>query len=135
MPIRARWHDAHPRVLLLQYAGALVTSDYMESVTTVNNLAQGTDDPIYLIVECLPGTRAIDSPLSTIFRINASIPANLEMIVVVQPTTYARMLLTIARSVAPRIVRDLHYAQSIAHALNIIQQHEPVGDVTDESDG
>ncbi len=133
MSIEAVWLNEPQRIVHIRYGGDLATADYIEAIQTLSTMMQDVSNSVHFVLERTAVVRIQQSPLSILLFANRQLPQNVGVVVIIQPTTYIRMILSIARSLTPRLVKNLHYATDMTTALQIIQQGDSPS-ATGESD-
>jgi hypothetical protein len=134
MPIHITWYGSAQRVIHLQYEGLLDTQEYTATIQAIADYMNETAEPVHILTERTAAISVVQSPLSVLQYANTVLPSNIGCVVLVRPSVYARMILTIARSVTPRFVRNLHYAHTVDEGLKFIQEWELERESTSESD-
>lgn len=133
MPIEAAWHPTQQRTIQLQYGGAIGSEDYAGAIAAMEALMSEYREPVHIIVKRTSKTEVLQSPLTMLFQASSRLPENIGVLVFIQPSTYARMILHITRSIAPRLVRTVYFVRSEEEALRLIREHEMDSKATNES--
>ncbi|MCA9912098.1 MAG: hypothetical protein KC496_02060, partial [Anaerolineae bacterium] len=89
-------------------------------ITTISTMMNEVSSPVHFILQRTAVINIRQSPLSVLLFADRHLPPHIGAIVIIQPTTYFRMILTIAHSLTPRLVQNLHYVPDMTAALHII---------------
>jgi len=122
MPIEVSLHAETSEIIHLQYGGTLIAKDYMNAITAMIHLMHETERRVHVLVERTSPVPETPSPLSILLYAHKHFPPNLGFIVLIKPSTYARTILTIAHSVTPRLVRNLHYVNTYEEGFEMIKE-------------
>lgn len=124
MPYRVYWDEHNDRILYHEYSGVVTAEEYIAVVDENWDLISPLDHTVHVIQD----RRHVRSRVQSIFRAlkyaNSKTPSNLGLRVVVGADSYVKMLISLSQRIAPKLVRDVYFADSVEEAHSIITAHE-----------
>lgn len=123
MAVQVVWDDNEKRVIRQIYSGHVTIEDYYEATDQVTEMVSQVSHVVHSIMDRSAVISAPNSVLQALLYANNKLPDNIELNLIVNPSTYTRMITNIGRRIAPRVVHHIHYALTLAEARQIIQEH------------
>jgi hypothetical protein len=124
MGIRVVWDDADYRILRQVYPAHWTLEDFEHIVQRSNKLLRGLRHTVHIIADGR-GSGGAPNILTLARKVNASVPDNQGVVVVVGADPNTRRNIEAARRIAPRATGNLYFAQSLEDAYGIIMTHDP----------
>lgn len=121
MPGETRWDNDEKTILLHVYSGDVILQDYFDVIDKSKQMTESVPHTVHVILD---RTTAESQPpgLSAALRYaNKHIPSNQGIRVVVGGNRFTRLMVDIGRVVAPHLVKDVYFADTLDEARALIQ--------------
>ena len=126
MPIQVVWDNEAKTAIRQIYTGNLTLQDY---ITATDLLAQMTKSVPYTVHSLMDRTEVTSAPgivLPAMRYANNHVPPNLGIRVVIKGDMFTHVIVDIGRRVAPRLVHDIYFANTLEEGRAIIAKHTKV---------
>ncbi len=123
MPVQVEWDDDDRRIIRQVYSGYITLDDYTQAVDQVAEMVSQVPHTVHSIMDRRAITASPSSALPALLYANRRLPGNLGLRLVIAPSIYTRMIVNIGRRVAPRVIHQVYFAETLEEARLIIQEH------------
>jgi hypothetical protein len=123
MPVQVIWDDEAHTILRQIYSGHLKLNDYIEATDEFGRMARTVSHPVHSIMD---RTQVLSTPgvlLPALRYANNNLPPNLALRFVVKGSMFTRLIVDIGRRVAPKLVDNVYFVNTVEEAHLIIAQH------------
>ena len=123
MPIQVIWDDESKTAIRQIYSGKLTLQDYVTATDAVEHMAKEVS---YTVHSLMDRTHVISAPgvvLPAMRYANNHVPPNLGIRVIIKGDTFTRVIVDIGRRVAPRLVHDIYFVETLEAGRAIIAKH------------
>ena len=123
MPIQVIWDDEAKTIIRQIYSGKLTLDDY---ITATNELEQMVKGVPYTVHSLMDRTDVISAPgivLPAMRYANSHVPPNLGLRVIIKGDMFTHVIVDIGRRVAPRLVHDIYFVETLEEGRAIIAKH------------
>lgn len=123
MPIQVVWDNEAKTVIRQIYSGNVSLQDYMTAADDVERLAKMVPHTVHSIMD----RGQIQSTPSMVLRAlryaNNHVPPNLGLRVIINGDVFTRVVVDIGRQIAPRLIRDIYFVDTLDAARDVITRH------------
>jgi hypothetical protein len=124
MSIHIEWHDEGQTILIQTYKGDWTINDYIDVVNRTFNLIDPLSHPVDVIADMTCSGRNPVHFISAGPYIRNKISPNQHMIVVVGANEFIRKMGVIAQRMAPHVVRNMHFVNTLDEAFLHIDYYQ-----------
>lgn len=122
MPGRIEWDNEEKTILLTIYEGNMVLEEYYR-VTDETFVALSQVPHTVHTIMLRQNVRTVPATMSKVLQYaNKKTPPNLGINVIVGANTSTKMIVRIGKVVAPKLTKEVYFANSLEEARQIIQQ-------------
>lgn len=129
MPVQVIWDDEGKTIIRQIYSGHLEISDYITAADQVEQMAKAVSYTVHSIMDRRAVLSAPGMALPAMRYANNHVPPNLGIRVVVKGDLFTRVLVDIGRRVAPRLVQDMHFVDTLEEGRALIARRSKVVEV------
>lgn len=123
MPVTTQWENEGKTIIRSIYSGDVVLEDYFNAIDDTVALM----NEVSHMVDCIndrTDVRSGPANVSSALRYGQTkMPDHHGIDVIVKGTGFTRAILRIAQIVAPRLAKDVYYADSVDEAFEMIEKH------------
>ncbi|MDX1995152.1 MAG: hypothetical protein SF029_22410 [bacterium] len=126
MSVQVFWDNEDKTVIRAVYEGDVTLEDYYTAIDQTAALMQQVTHSVYHILH-RQNVRSQPSTMATVMRYaNRKLPANHAGSVIIGSRALTKILVNIAKSIAPHLAKEVYFADTLEDARRIIaQQHQP----------
>ena len=123
MPVQVIWDDEAQTILRQIYSGHLKINDYIEATDEFGRMARTISHTVHSIMD---RTQVISTPgvlLPALRYANNNLPPNSGIRVVVKGSMFTRLIVDFGRRVAPQLVDNVYFVDTLEEARLTIARH------------
>jgi hypothetical protein len=120
MPVQVIWDNAEKTIIRQIYSGHLQVEDYYRATDEFVRLTQEISHTFHNINDRTLVQSSPSQMLNAMRYANERLPAHLGVSVVVKPTMFSRVLVNIGKRVAPKLMREVYFVETLAQAYALI---------------
>lgn len=120
MAIQVVWDDEAKTILRQIYSGRLTLQDYITATDLVAQMAKTVPYTVHSIMDRTDVTSAPNIVLPAMRYANSHVPPNLGIRTVINGDTFTHVIVDIGRRVAPRLIHDIYFVNTLDEARAII---------------
>ncbi|MBI1281606.1 MAG: hypothetical protein GC179_25995 [Anaerolineaceae bacterium] len=123
MPIQVVWDDDSKNTIRQIYSGKLTLQDYIVATDSVAAMAKDVTHTVHSLMD---RTAVISAPgivIPAMRYANSHVPPNLGLRVVIKGDMFTRVVVDIGRRVAPRLIHDIYFVDTLEQGRAIIAKH------------
>lgn len=119
MPVQVIWDDEGKTIIRQIFSGQVTLQDYITAADQVEEMAKEVPHTVHSLMD---RTDVVSSPsivLPAMRYANSHVPPNLGIRVVVKGGVFTQVIVDIGRRVAPRLIHDIVFVDTVeeGHAL------------------
>jgi hypothetical protein len=123
MPVKFVWEDEEKTILHHIYEGIVSSEDYFKAVVQNYEMQQTVTHPVYVISDLLKAKSAGKLLFSVAGKETEKyLPSNQTLVVVVSTDLFTRVILQIAKTVAPKTSAKVVRVSVLEEAFKLIEQ-------------
>lgn len=123
MPIQVVWDDDTKTTLRQIYSGKLTLQDYITATDTLERMAKEVSHTVHSLMDRTNVASAPGIVLPAMRYANSHVPPNLGLRVVVKGDMFTHVLVDIGRRVAPRLIHDIQFVETVEEGRALIAKH------------
>jgi len=123
MPIQVVWDDETKTTIRQIYSGKLTLQDYIIATDTLERMAKEVSHTVHSLMDRTNVASAPGIVLPAMRYANSHVPPNLGIRVVVKGDMFTHVLVDIGRRVAPRLIHDVHFVETLEEGRAVIAKH------------
>ncbi|MBC8098565.1 MAG: hypothetical protein H7Y11_03925 [Armatimonadetes bacterium] len=127
MGINVVWDNPQQTVIMLQCEGALTPQDYYKAIDSAYLLVTSVAHTVDFIYDRSQVTEVPQQISRIAQHAGKRMIANMGIIVIVQPEFGTHIRLQLVRVVAPLVIKNLHFADTVAEARHNIESYHNRG--------
>jgi len=121
MPGRIEWDNEEKTILLTVYEGNMVLEEYYRVTDETFDELSKLSHTVHTIM-LRQNVRSVPATMSKVLQYaNKKTPPNLGMNVIVGANAMTKMIVRIGKVVAPKLTKEVHFAESLEEARQIIK--------------
>jgi hypothetical protein len=120
MSVEVIWDDEAKSTIRQIYSGQLILGDYIRATDLVKQMAKEVSTTVHSIMDRRAVISAPGIVLPAIRYANSHVPPNLGIRVIIKGDMFTRVVVDIGRRVAPRLVRDIYFVDTLEEGRAII---------------
>jgi hypothetical protein len=120
MPVQVIWDDESQTALRQIYSGHLKLEDYMAATDEFGRMARTVSHNVHSIMD---RTEVLSTPgvmLPALRYANNNLPPNMGVRIIIKSSMFTRILVDLGRRVAPNLVKDVHFVNTVEEARQIV---------------
>lgn len=122
MPLETSWHNEEKTILINRFYGNATVADYYQSIEDDANFLGTVDHPVDVILDLTNAQVDAKGLLPALRSADNRVPPNQRNVVVVGSAMYYKVLVNIARTLAPRATANVHTTHTLEEALDYLRQ-------------
>jgi hypothetical protein len=125
MPVEVIWDDDAQTIIRQIYSGHLVLQDFFTGTDALLRMANSVTYPVHTIYD---RTQVDSTPamiLPALRYVNSRVPPNLRLRIIVKPVLFTRVIIELAQKIAPRVVENLYFVETLEEARRMIASQPP----------
>lgn len=120
MPGRIEWDNEEKTILNIIYEGNMLLEEYYGIIDEVFDVVHPLSHPVYIIM-LRQHVKSVPATMSKVLQYaNKKATPNLGMTVIVGATAMTKMIAKLAKVIAPRLAKEIYFANSHEEARQII---------------
>lgn len=123
MPVQVVWDDEAKSTICQIYSGSLTLQDYITATDMLAQMAKGVPYTVHSLMDRTQVTSAPGIVLPAMRYANNHVPPNLGIRVVIKGDMFTHVIVDIGRRIAPRLVHDIYFADTLDEGRAIIAKH------------
>jgi hypothetical protein len=123
MPVQVVWDDETKSTIRQIYSGNLTLQDYITATDVLAQTAKSVPHTIHSLMDRTEVTSAPGVVLPAMRYANNHVPSNLGIRVVIKGDMFTHVIIDIGRRIAPRLVHDIYFADTLDEGRAIIAKH------------
>jgi hypothetical protein len=124
---RIEWHNEEKTILLHIYEGDLIIDDYYHVIDESNKVISSQPHTVHTVLINQDLTSRPPSLASTMRYANRNMPPNQGIQFILKPPLFTRVMVNLARTLAPRMVDKVCFVDSLKEAENIVFNQDKRG--------
>jgi hypothetical protein len=122
MPGRIEWDNEEKTILRTTYEGNMLLEEYYRVTDETFEALSHVPHTVHTIM-LRQNVRSVPATMSKVLQYaNKKTPPNLGINVIVGATTSTKMIVKIGRVIAPKLAKEVYFANSLEEARQIIQE-------------
>lgn len=126
MPVELVWDNEERTILRQIYSGHLAFEDYINATNEFERMAGTVSHTVHSIMD---RTQILSTPgasLKAMIYANNHVPPNIGLRVIVKATMFTKFLIDMGQRVAPHLVKNVHFVETLEEAHALIARHDAV---------
>jgi len=124
MPIYTEWDNDARTIIRIHIHDSWDMSEYIQASQTTRHMMESVSYPVHLIVDLTDMKGLPKNMLSGVPAIHAHLLPDQGLVIGVRYPPYVRAIVRAAIRVFPRFGHNLHFAQTLREARDMILSHE-----------
>lgn len=118
------WDDAEKTIIRQIFKGTTTLEDYFYATDEVTRLATSVNHRVYSIHDRIGVVHQPKVLMPAIRYANDNIPPNIDLRIIVRPVLVTRIVVDMARQIAPNLMDNIRYTNSLDEAYELIADRQ-----------